>query len=275
MKKLVPLLLLSCSAFAADVTRGNQLDAVIRDSEPVYENKEICARVAEIGQKVVAASGNEHGFPYRFYVLNSPDVTAFSVPGGAVYVTAGLLRHLHSEDELAAILSHEIAHVNMRHMMQTEHSEHSKIFWSRVLVVGAVAAGTFAGAAAQVGAANSFARASSFANPGQAQALAELGQLTTAVVAWGTASGGEALLNAYYQGFKPEYEFAADKAAMEYASKAGYDRAAMVRVLERLSGSKDEIGSGEISQLHSSSKTLAARTAAARGQGATPQQPVQ
>ena len=91
-------------------------------------------------------------------------------------------------------------------------------------------------------------------------------------MAFGTASGGETLLNLYYQGYKDEYEFAADKLGMEYAEKAGYNGAAMARVLERLSGPAAEIDPTEISHLHSSDKKLVARTAAARGQGAAPQQ---
>ena len=122
----------------------------------VYEDSGVCARVAEIGQKIVDASGNQFGFSFHFYVLNSPDVTTFSAPGGPVYVTTGLLRHLQSEDELAVMLGHEIAHINKRHMMKTEGSERSKIFWGRVFVVGSVAAGIFAGAAVQIATAKAF-----------------------------------------------------------------------------------------------------------------------
>lgn len=300
MKTLLMALLLGSCAFGSDFTRGNQVDATIRDSMSVYEDSDVCARVAEIGQKMVAASGNPSGFSFHFYVLNSPDVTTFSAPGGPVYVTTGLLQHLKSEDELAVVLGHEIAHINERHMMKTETSERSKIFWGRVLIVGAVAGGAFAGAVVQVETAKALTNTVAMVPAGQTQAYtvptrnfglissttvpsvpqyrlltadpagSQLAGLTNRAVAWGTASGGETLLNLYFQGYKNDYEFAADKLAIEYADKAGYDGGALIHVLERLSGSTGEISPNEISHLHSSSKGLEARTVQARGQATTP-----
>jgi predicted Zn-dependent protease len=276
MKALLMVLLLSSCAFASDFTRGNQVDAIIRDSKPLYEDSDVCARVAEIGQKVVAASGNQSGFTFHFYVLNSPDVTTFSAPGGPVYVTTGLLRHLQSEDELAVMLGHEIAHINERHLMKMESSERSKIFWGRVLIVGAQAAGVFAGAAVQVETAKSLTTVVGVTRNGQLiandQAGAQLAALTQGAVAWGTANGGSALLDLYYTGYKDEYEFTADRLAIEYANKAGYNGAALATVLTRLSEATGETSAAEISHLHSPNKVLAERTTKARGQGATPPQ---
>jgi len=271
MKALVIVLLLSSCGFASDVSRGNHMDAIIRDSKPLYENSEVCARVDEIGQKVVAASGNRLGLSFHFYVLNSPDVTSFSAPGGQVYVTTGLLRHLKSEDELAVMLGHEIAHINERHMMRTESSERSKIFWSRVLIVGSQAGGIFAGAALSQYTAKALTTYTAVGIQGDKlllmgsdQAGAQLAGLTTTAVAFGTASGGLKLLDWYYQGYKDAYEFDADRLGAEYANKAGYNGSALVTVLARLSGAPDENSSTAISSLHSSSKTLAARTSTAQ-----------
>lgn len=307
MRGLIIVLLLGCCAFscalASDVTRGNQVDAVIRDSTPLYEDSDVCARVAEIGQKVVAASGNESGLSFHFYVLNSPDATTFSSPNGSVYVTTGLLRHLQSKDELAVMLAHEIGHVNMRHMMKTEASERDRKIWGYVIAVSIQAAGAFAGAAVQVQTAkglsttyaivpNGRTPAYSVTNRGpdrliyaqnfpsqpkyaflqQDQAGAQLAGLTSRAVEIGTAHGGEALLNLFYVGYKDEYEFAADRAGMKYAEKAGYNGSAMVSVLDRLSGNSAEIDGAEIAHLHSSRKTLAARTADAKGEAAAPPQ---
>lgn len=55
---------------------------------------------------------------YRFIPLDSPSVNAVGAPGGFVVVTAGLLRSVRSEDELAAVLAHEVAHVQLGHTMQ-------------------------------------------------------------------------------------------------------------------------------------------------------------
>ncbi|MBC5823591.1 MAG: M48 family metalloprotease [Candidatus Eremiobacteraeota bacterium] len=55
--------------------------------------------------------------PYTVTVINSEEVNAFSIPGGFVFVDAGLLNFVHSDDELAAVLAHEIGHVERRHIV--------------------------------------------------------------------------------------------------------------------------------------------------------------
>jgi predicted Zn-dependent protease len=52
---------------------------------------------------------------YRFGVLATDEVNAFACPGGLILITRGLLAQTTSEDELAAVLAHEIAHVTLRH----------------------------------------------------------------------------------------------------------------------------------------------------------------
>jgi predicted Zn-dependent protease len=56
---------------------------------------------------------------YRFVLVESADANAFAVPGGIVCVCTGLLDFLKNEDELAAVLGHEIAHVEMRHGLKS------------------------------------------------------------------------------------------------------------------------------------------------------------
>ena len=52
---------------------------------------------------------------YHFLLLESMEINAFAAPGGLILVTRGLLQCTNSEDELAAVLAHEIAHVQLRH----------------------------------------------------------------------------------------------------------------------------------------------------------------
>jgi predicted Zn-dependent protease len=70
----------------------------------------------------VAASMTPHvrrtAMPYRFHVVESPQVNAFALPGGQIYVLRGMMDFLESEAELAAILGHEIAHVDLRHCVE-------------------------------------------------------------------------------------------------------------------------------------------------------------
>ena len=53
--------------------------------------------------------------PWHFGVLDSPNVNAFAAPGGYIFITRGLLRKMHDEDELAGVLAHEISHVIKKH----------------------------------------------------------------------------------------------------------------------------------------------------------------
>lgn len=72
--------------------------------------------VAMVGLAVALESDRPETFKgYHFGIVNSPDINAFAAPGGFIFVTSGALRQMQSEDELAGVLSHEIAHVNLRH----------------------------------------------------------------------------------------------------------------------------------------------------------------
>ena len=55
---------------------------------------------------------------YRFTILDSPDINAFALPGGYIYINRGLMSYLSSEEELAAVLGHEIGHVTARHSVR-------------------------------------------------------------------------------------------------------------------------------------------------------------
>jgi predicted Zn-dependent protease len=70
--------------------------------------------VSRVGEQV--ARGAHRKLPYKFHYLPSPDlINAFALPGGHVYVGAGLLTLMDSEDELAAVIGHEIEHIDHYH----------------------------------------------------------------------------------------------------------------------------------------------------------------
>src|SRR5207247_1497435 len=77
------------------------------------------AAVANV-EKVPALWGNAEvkKFSYTFKIVDDKDVNAYSLPGGFVYVNKGLLDYIHSDDELAGVLGHEIAHAAHHHMMK-------------------------------------------------------------------------------------------------------------------------------------------------------------
>lgn len=60
-------------------------------------------------------------------VINSPQINAFAVPGGVIGLNAGLLIHAQAEDELAAVIAHELAHLSQRHFARgVENSQKSQ-----------------------------------------------------------------------------------------------------------------------------------------------------
>lgn len=75
--------------------------------------------VSQVGQRLQRLS-HRPDMPYSYRVLNANYVNAYTFPGGAMGVTRGILADLNSEAELAALLGHEIGHVNARHAAQRQ-----------------------------------------------------------------------------------------------------------------------------------------------------------
>jgi len=75
--------------------------------------------VRRVGGRLVAGLGAQP-FDYRFEVVAHPALNAFAVPGGYVYVFSGLLGRVSSVDELASVMSHEVAHVHGHHIARQQ-----------------------------------------------------------------------------------------------------------------------------------------------------------
>lgn len=75
------------------------------------------AYISAVGQSLVPHV-QRRAINYRFYVVESRMINAFALPGGGVYITTGMLDFLQSEAELAAILGHEMSHVDLRHCIE-------------------------------------------------------------------------------------------------------------------------------------------------------------
>ena len=105
---------LSLISEAQEIEMGKQTDKEVAAQFGLYDDPELNAYVNKLGL-AMAVKTQKPGLPYRFAVLDSPVVNAFAVPGGSVYVTRGILALMGSEAELAAILGHELGHINARH----------------------------------------------------------------------------------------------------------------------------------------------------------------
>ena len=78
------------------------------------QDSEAISRVQKVGRQLLEGNGFSPDL-CEFVVLNSPEAQALSVPGGPFFVTSGLLKILESDDELAAVLAHEFAHILHKH----------------------------------------------------------------------------------------------------------------------------------------------------------------
>lgn len=74
--------------------------------------------VSFVGAAVATKIGGKR-ILYHFAVINNREANAFAAPGGYIFITTGLLKKLKSEDQLAGVLGHEMAHVTKRHMIKT------------------------------------------------------------------------------------------------------------------------------------------------------------
>ena len=95
---------------------GRQWAATLTGAAPLVHDTEIERYVNRVGLWV-ALQSERPNLPWRFGVLDDADINAFAAPGGYVFVTRGLLQHLHSEGELAGVLGHEVAHVVRKHQL--------------------------------------------------------------------------------------------------------------------------------------------------------------
>jgi predicted Zn-dependent protease len=79
-----------------------------------YDDQALAAHVNQLGQAIAAVS-DDPSYPYKFHVLDATEVNAFSLPGGPVFVTRGLLEYIQNDAQLALVLGHEIGHVTAHH----------------------------------------------------------------------------------------------------------------------------------------------------------------
>ena len=100
-----------------EIQMGREYNAEILKQYPIYQDQSLQEYVQSIGESL-ALKSHRPELVYRFTVLDSPDINAFALPGGYIYINRGLMSYLSSEEELAAVLGHEIGHVTARHSVR-------------------------------------------------------------------------------------------------------------------------------------------------------------
>ena len=111
-------------------TRNDQMTRIAREQHPKilatyggeYSDEKLERMVAKVVGNLTTVSGNPSQI-YRITILNSPNVNAFALPGGYLYVTRGLLALANDSAELAAVLAHEMGHVTSNHGIQRQQAE--------------------------------------------------------------------------------------------------------------------------------------------------------
>jgi predicted Zn-dependent protease len=100
-----------------EVDLGQQAKGQVVQQFGLVENPALQSYVDGVGKKLAQASERPE-LPWSFQVVDDAAVNAFALPGGPIFVTRGILAHMGSEAELAAVLGHEVGHVTARHSAQ-------------------------------------------------------------------------------------------------------------------------------------------------------------
>ncbi len=190
-----------------DTELGAKYAEQVEKEQKLSDDKEGLERIERIGFKL-AAIANEtpvtvtwgdkrlNGFSYTFKLIKGKDVNAFSLPGGYIYVYEGLLKYAQSDDEIAGVLAHEIAHASLRHVAVLR-SEASKIdLVTLPLILISIMSGKEA--------------------------------------AMGASTVGQLIGQAIGSGWSVKAEEAADYAGLQYMLKSNFNPVGMLTFMERL-----------------------------------------
>ncbi len=99
-----------------DMQLGQEEAQQVRKQYSTYKNQWVQDYVKRVGDRLAATGpARESGFPFTFTVLVDPQVNAFALPGGPMFIFTGLLQSVDNEAQLAAVMAHEMSHVILRH----------------------------------------------------------------------------------------------------------------------------------------------------------------
>jgi len=102
---------------AWELSSGAKYHQEILKQYSVYEDPALQSYIDNIGQRL-AKTSHRADLPFTFTLLDSPQVNAFALPGGYVYITRGIMAYMTKEAHLAGVIGHEIGHVTGRHGAQ-------------------------------------------------------------------------------------------------------------------------------------------------------------
>ena len=174
---------------------GRRLVLQIENELEIIQDPTVQQYVDRIGERIISHVGRTP-YEFRYYVVKSPDPNAFAIPGGHIFLASGLIIMASSEDEVAGVVGHEIAHIKARHMAQRIERAKKLSFATLAGILAGVIVGGKAGGAMMTG----------------------------------SLAAGQALALKYSR----EDEREADQLGFHYLVKAGYDGWGMVSLLRKL-----------------------------------------
>ena len=180
---------------------GRAVAAKIAGTYKIYRDPALETYLNKICQTIVISSPRPDIYNgYHVAILDTDEINAFATPGGHIFVTRGLIACAGNEDALAAVIAHEIAHIQLRHALTSIRNAR---------YVNAAVSGALAGAGGAGGNVKELAGI-------MGDSVNEV--ITTMVV----------------NGFSPAQEFEADTTALSLLAAAGYQPAGLLEMLEVL-----------------------------------------
>jgi predicted Zn-dependent protease len=189
----------------AEIAEGAKAHQEVLKEYGVYNNPTVQAYVNALGQKL-AAQSHRSQLQWHFTVLDSPEINAFALPGGYVYVTRGIMAYMDSEADLAGVIGHEIGHVTARHGAQrATRQQNAGLGVFAASVLGAVL---------------------------ESQGFGGAGQLAS--------QASQSVAAGYIASYGREQELQADGLGAEYLSRVRYDPRNMINVITVLKNRAQE-----------------------------------
>ena len=185
-----------------EIAAGRLVSGQILGAAKLLPDANLQRYVNLVGRRI-ADQTERRDLAWSFGVVDSIAVNAFASPGGQILMTSQLLQLIETEDELAAVLAHEVAHVVRKHHYRVIRKQRMLEFGSQAAKISEDGTGMSEKLAGMV-----------------AQILA--------------------------RGLDQSAEYEADRDGMIYAARAGYDAAALIRVMEKLALLSAKEPSGEL-----------------------------
>lgn len=178
---------------------GEQFMRQVRASVPIIRDAQLAEYMQSLGERLASNVAQPGQHEFEFFMINNGNINAFAIPGGFIGINAGLIDAMQIEDQLAAVVGHEIAHITQRHHARAVQSSSR----SRLTTAAAILAAIIIG-----------------------QSNPQAGQ---AALAAGLAASQQSVIN-----FTRSNEYEADRIGIEILSNANYNTAAMAEAFEIL-----------------------------------------